>query len=186
MRLTVRLACALSAVARSRAPPCPPTQSLAPPATRFNSIFFDKSSCRSSTLPASLPLVHAASALAACTIGAAALAADTASLGIPGAWRLQETRGGNLCEAIAEFAPDAAGALEGRVRVRSPCFDAGVGAYRVVLDGDKPTFGWALDYERSIVFYSATQVRWRMYTSYTCYQYTRAASDAKARQTQRH
>ena len=111
----------------------------------------------SAALPSGLATA-AASALAACTIGAAAFAADTSSLGIPGAWNLKETRAGNLCEALAEFAPDASGALEGRVRVRSPCFDPGVGSYRIVLDGEKPTFGWALDYEKSIVFYSTTQV----------------------------
>ena len=42
--------------------------------------------------------------------------------------------------------------------VRSPCVDPGSGAWRINFDGDAPSFGWALDYEKSRVFYSATQV----------------------------
>jgi len=96
---------------------------------------------------------------AASTIGiAAAVAVDTSSLGIPGTWSMKETRAGNLCEARASFSTDEPGSLEGRVTVRSPCFDAGTGAYKLVLEGGQPTFGWALDYEKSRVFYSATQV----------------------------
>ena len=80
------------------------------------------------------------------------------ALGIPGTWTLKETRAGNLCEARADFTQNAPGSLDGRVTVRSPCFDTGTGAWRIVLDGDKPVFGWALDFEKSRVFYSATQV----------------------------
>ena len=40
----------------------------------------------------------------------------------------------------------------------SPCFDSGSGEWLIVLDGDKPTFGWALNYEKSRVFYSAERV----------------------------
>ena len=104
-------------------------------------------------------LVRAAvCACAARALTVAAFAADTSSLGIPGVWTLKETRAGNLCEARAEFVTDGPGSLEGRVAVRSPCFDTGQGVFRLVLDGDQPTFGWALDYEKSRVFYSATQV----------------------------
>jgi len=102
----------------------------------------------------------AAGAIAASTIGAgaAAFAVDTSGLGIPGTWALKETRAGNLCEARATFTTDEPGSLEGSVTVRSPCFDTGQGVFRIVLEGDQPTFGWALDYEKSRVFYSATQV----------------------------
>lgn len=85
-------------------------------------------------------------------------AAAIASLGIPGTWSLKETRAGNLCEARADFATEGPDALVGRVAVRSPCFDPGFGAWQIVLDGDSPTFGWALDYEKSRVFYSVQQV----------------------------
>ena len=87
-----------------------------------------------------------------------AMAADTSGLGIPGEWMMKETRAGNLCESRAVFIADTPGALEGSVTVRSPCLDAGAGAWKLVFDEEKPTFGWALDYERSRVFYSATQV----------------------------
>eukprot|EP00320_Phaeocystis_rex_P022256 CAMPEP_0119095298 /NCGR_PEP_ID=MMETSP1178-20130426/169069_1 /TAXON_ID=33656 /ORGANISM="unid sp, Strain CCMP2000" /LENGTH=125 /DNA_ID=CAMNT_0007079093 /DNA_START=61 /DNA_END=435 /DNA_ORIENTATION=+ len=100
---------------------------------------------------------HAAAALAAAGISAAA-ASDTSALGIPGSWQLRETRAGNLCEARATFTANTPGAMEGAVTVRSPCADPGAGVWRIVFDGDAPTFGWALDYERSRVFYSATQV----------------------------
>uniref|UniRef100_A0A7S0EKB8 Uncharacterized protein n=1 Tax=Phaeocystis antarctica TaxID=33657 RepID=A0A7S0EKB8_9EUKA len=114
--------------------------------------------CRATT-PWSATLLHAAAALAAAGISAGvATAADTSVLGIPGSWQMRETRAGNLCEARATFTADAPGALEGVVRVSSPCTDAGTGVWKVVFDGDTPTFGWALDYEKSRVFYSATQV----------------------------
>ena len=89
---------------------------------------------------------------------AAALAVDTGSLGIPGTWVLKETRAGNLCEARADFRAEAPGALQGSVTVRSPCIDTGYGVWNIVFDVDAPTFGWALDYEKSRVLYSATKV----------------------------
>lgn len=79
-------------------------------------------------------LLHAAAVLAATGISAAT-AADISSLGIPGSWQLKETRAGNLCEARATFTADVPGALEGAVRVRSPCADEGVGVWKVVFDG---------------------------------------------------
>jgi hypothetical protein len=102
-------------------------------------------------------LLHAAAALCATSISAA-VAVDTSSLAIPGTWNMKETRAGNLCESRAVFTADEPGALQGRVTVRSPCVDPGAGAWKIVFDEDKPTFGWALDYEKSRVFYSATQV----------------------------
>ena len=42
--------------------------------------------------------------------------------------------------------------------VRSPCIDTGGGYWRIVFDGDKPTCGRALDYEKSRVIYSTTKV----------------------------
>ena len=91
---------------------------------------------------------------AACTLSASAL--DTTTFGIPGTWALKETRAGNLCEARADFTADSEGALQGRVVVRSPCVDTGTGSWTLSLD--PPTLGWALDYEKSRVIYSATQV----------------------------
>ena len=91
--------------------------------------------CRATT-PWSATLLHAAAALAAAGISAGvATAADTSVLGIPGSWQMRETRAGNLCEARATFTADAPGALEGVVRVSSPCTDAGTGVWKVVFDG---------------------------------------------------
>jgi hypothetical protein len=88
-----------------------------------------------------------------------ALAADTGMLGIPGTWVMKESRAGNLCEARVEFMEAGSqGALEGSVTVRSPCVDTGSGVWKIILDGDNPTFGWALDYEKSRVLYSTTKV----------------------------
>ena len=73
--------------------------------------------------------------LAAAGISAgAANAADVSMLGIPGSWQLRETRAGNLCEARVTFLAEP-GALEGNVRLSSPCTDPGVGVWRVVFDG---------------------------------------------------
>ena len=111
--------------------------------------------------PASQAALRAALALTAASIlssSTTAVAMDTSSLGIPGVWNLKETRAGNLCEAQAAFITDSPGALEGGITVRSPCFDTGKGAWQIVLDGEQPTFGWALDFEKSRVFYSTTTV----------------------------
>mgnify|MGYP001159462351 FL=1 len=90
----------------------------------------------SATRPWSATLLHAAAALAAAGISAGvATAADTSVLGIPGSWQLRETRAGNLCEARATFTADTPGALEGVVRVSSPCTDPGKGVWKVVFDG---------------------------------------------------
>lgn len=123
---------------------------------------------RLSAMPASQAALRAvvsftaASVIASSSIGAATAAgasdAVLSSVGIPGIWSLKETRAGNLCEAQAAFIVDDPGSLEGGVTVRSPCFDTGKGAWKLVLDGDKPTFGWALDFEKSRVFYSTTSV----------------------------
>ena len=91
--------------------------------------------CRART-PWSAALLHAAAVLAAAGISAgAANAADVSMLGIPGSWQLRETRAGNLCEARVTFTADAPGALEGNVRLDSPCTDPGRGVWRVVFDG---------------------------------------------------
>ena len=91
--------------------------------------------CRART-PWSAALLHAAAVLAAAGISAgAANAADISVLGIPGSWQLRETRAGNLCEARVTFTADAPGALEGNVRLDSPCTDPGRGVWRVVFDG---------------------------------------------------
>ena len=113
-------------------------------------------------------LSYAAAAAITCSSGGAAAATSSAessavlsSVGIPGTWSLRETRAGNLCESQAAFMVDsgsAPGVLEGGVTVRSPCFDTGKGAWKLVLDSEKPTFGWALDFEKSRVFYSTTAV----------------------------
>ena len=109
--------------------------------------------------PRCATLVPALALCAACTFGSPASALDTTALGIPGTWVLRETRAGNLCEAQATFAVDDVGGQEGRVTVRSPCIDPGNGVWKVEYDGEqRQTFGWALDYEKSYVFYSATQV----------------------------
>ena len=93
--------------------------------------------CRART-PWSATLLHAAAALAAAGISAGvANAADTSMLGIPGSWQLRETRAGNLCEARVTFTADAPGALEGGVRLSSPCTDPGSGVWRVVFDGSR-------------------------------------------------
>jgi len=79
--------------------------------------------------------------LAAAGISAgAANAADISVLGIPGSWQLRETRAGNLCEARVTFTADAPGALEGNVRLDSPCTDPGRGVWRVVFDGSGAAF----------------------------------------------
>ena len=93
--------------------------------------------CRART-PWSAALLHAAAVLAAAGISAgAANAADISVLGIPGSWQLRETRAGNLCEARVTFTADAPGALEGNVRLDSPCTDPGRGVWRVVFDGSR-------------------------------------------------
>ena len=66
-----------------------------------------------------------------------AAAGATSMLGIPGSWQLRETRAGNLCEARVTFTADAPGALEGNVRLSSPCTDPGRGVWRVVFDGSR-------------------------------------------------
>ena len=96
--------------------------------------------CRART-PWSATLLHAAAVLAAAGISAgAANAADISVLGIPGSWQLRETRAGNLCEARVTFTADAPGALEGNVRLDSPCTDPGRGVWRVVFDGSGAAF----------------------------------------------
>ena len=105
-----------------------------------------------------VPLPARAAAAAAAAFVVHSAGADSSLLGIPGTWELKETRAGNLCMARAVFTQDPPGADEGRVTVSSPCFDTGSGAWRAVYTGDAPTFGWALDYERSTVLYSASRV----------------------------
>lgn len=105
-------------------------------------------------------LLHALSFSAALTLGLqAAGASDLSALGLPGTWYLRESRAGSLCESRVDFYVDAVDAKEGRVRYRSPCTDSSVGVWRIVIDGSKPTMGWALEYEKSRVLYSTLQVR---------------------------
>ena len=90
-------------------------------------------------------------ALAVDPIQFAAIAVDPSDFALPGTWNLKETRAGNLCMAQAQFSSD------GRVALKSPCVDPGYGEW--TLDADRETFCWALDYEKSRVFYSATQMK---------------------------
>jgi len=83
------------------------------------------------------------------------------AIGIPGTWILRESRAGNLCEAKVDFAAPQRSEppFEGSVSVRSPCVDPGSGVWQAVLDGDKPTLGWAVSYDKSRVIYSTTKVQ---------------------------